>query len=116
MALGQRSRSQLTLKVCAFQNHVQPLTSFQKSVGFENYLAQMIITISQCVVSKNHVARSKVKVTVHTYSLCIGISCSAHNVIQYGGIRNFFGTNDHQDKTVCPVQEPCCFVKDQIHS
>ena len=47
-------------------------------VEFENYLAQMI-------VSKNHVATSKVKFTVRTYSLCIGLnetySCPAHNLL-----------------------------------
>ena len=45
---------------------VSSITSFQKLVGFENYLAEMIIMTRQCVVCKNHVARSKVKVTVHT--------------------------------------------------
>ena len=68
------------------QNRVQPITSFQTLVGFENYLAEMIITTRQCVVYKNHVARSKVKVTVHTHSLYIGISCSAHNFILHGWI------------------------------
>ena len=43
-----------------------------KLVGFEKYLAEIIIT-RRCVACKNHVAKSKVKVTVHTYSLCIGI-------------------------------------------
>ena len=52
----------------AFQNRVQPITSSCK-VEFENFLAQMIITTRQCVMCKNHVARSKVKVTVCTYSL-----------------------------------------------
>ena len=85
MLLGQRSRSQPALKVCAFQIHVRPIT-LSCMVGLENYLAEMIITTRQCVRCKNHVARSKVKVTVHTYSLCIGISCSAHNFIRYGGI------------------------------
>ena len=54
-------------------------------VGFENYLAQMIIKPRQCVLCKNHVAMSKVKFTVHTYSLCIGLnetySCAAHNFV-----------------------------------
>ena len=56
---------------------------------FENYLAEMIITTRRCVVFKNHVARSKVKVTVKTYSLCIGISSSAHNFIWHGGFENY---------------------------
>ena len=43
-------------------------------VGFENYLAQMIIKTRQCVMCKNHVATSKVKFTVGTYSLCIGLN------------------------------------------
>ena len=127
--LGQRPRSQLALKICAFQNHVRPLTS-SCMVGFENYLVQMIImtrciacknhasrsksalkvcafqnrvqsftlscmavlkinltemiiTTRQCVMSQNHVTRSKIEVTVRTYSLCIGVSetcsCQAHN-------------------------------------
>ena len=45
----------------------------------------MIMTTKRCVVCKNHVAMSKVKVTVCTYSLCIGLnetySCPAHNIV-----------------------------------
>ena len=29
-------------------------------------------------------------------------------------ISKLFGTNDHQDKTMCPVQEPCHLVKGQV--
>ena len=35
-------------------------------VGFKNNLAQIIIMTRGCVAKKNHIARSKVKVTVHT--------------------------------------------------
>ena len=76
-----------------------------KLVGFENRLPEMIIMTRRCVGCKNHIPRSKVKVTVHTYSLCIGILCSAqfvhrhHNFIWHGGIGKLYGTNDHQDKT-----------------
>ena len=81
MLQGQRSRSQSALKVCVFQNPVRALTS-SIFVGFENYLAQMVFMTRQCVMCKNHVARSKVKVTVPTYNLCIGFSetcsCRAH--------------------------------------
>ena len=42
-----------------------------------------------CVVCKDHVAWSKVKVTVHTHILCIGISCSAHNFILLVGSENY---------------------------
>ena len=53
--------------------------------GFENYLAQMIIKTRHCALYKNHVATSKVKFTVRTYSLCIGLnetySCPAHNFV-----------------------------------
>ena len=70
----------------------------------------MIITTRQCVVCKYYVAESKIKVTAHTYSLCIGISCSAHNFIQHGKTGTLFGPNDHQEKTICPVQEPSCYV------
>ena len=49
----------------------------------------MIITTRRCVACKNHVARSKVKVTVQTYGLCIGISCSP--IILFGkvGFENY---------------------------
>ena len=54
-------------------------------VGLENYLAQMIIKTRQCDLCKNHVATSKVKFTVRTYSLCLGLnetySCPAHNFV-----------------------------------
>ena len=54
-------------------------------VGFENYLAQMIIKTRQYVLCKNHVAMSKVKFTAGTYSLCIGLNktylCPAHNFV-----------------------------------
>ena len=33
---------------------------------------------------------------------------------RHGGIGKLFGTND-QDKTMWPVQEPCCYVKGQVH-
>ena len=85
MLLGQRSRSQPALKVCAFRIHVRPITSLYM-VGLENYMAEMIIMTRECVAWKKHVAGSKVKVTVHTCSLCIGISCSAHNFIRHGEI------------------------------
>ena len=82
MSLGQRSKPQSALKFCAFQNRARPLTS-PCMLGFEDYLALMIITARQCVMCKNHVARSKV--TVGIYNLCIGFSetclCPAHNVI-----------------------------------
>ena len=53
------------LVVCVLQNHVQPKTS-SCMVGFQNKLAQMIIMTRGCVPNKNHVARSKVNVTVGT--------------------------------------------------
>ena len=56
-----------------------------ESGRFENYLAEMITTTRRCDLCKNHVARSKVKITVHNYSLCIGISCIAYNFILHGG-------------------------------
>ena len=55
MSLGQRSRLQFTLKVCAFQIYVRPITS-SCVVGLEKYLAEMIITTRQCVMCKNHVS------------------------------------------------------------
>ena len=67
-------------------------------VGFENYLAEMIIKTRQCVLCKNGVARPKVKVTVGTLSLCILESCPTHNFIPtIGDIGKLFCRNDHQD-------------------
>ena len=51
--------------VCVFQNRVRAITK-PYIMGFENNLAQMIIMTRRCVANKNHVARSKVKVTVCT--------------------------------------------------
>ena len=52
------------------QQSVKPvpvrLITFLCIVGFENNLAQMIIMTRGCVVNKNHICRSKVKVTVHS--------------------------------------------------
>ena len=72
--------------MCCMQEHVpRSKVKVQKLVGFENYLAQMIIETRQCVLCKNHVATSKIKFTVCTYSLCIGVnetySCPAHNFV-----------------------------------
>ena len=88
MSLGQRSRSQLALKVCAFKIHVRPITS-SCIVGSENYLAEMIILIRCCVACKNHVPRLKIKVKVMADTLSLGIpeSCQVYNVIpKIGGI------------------------------
>ena len=86
MLLGQRSRSQQVPKVCGLQIHVQPITSLSM-VGFENYLAEMIVRTRQYVACKNHVARSKVKATAGTLSLCIPELCPIHNFIpKIGGI------------------------------
>ena len=51
MSLGQRSRSQSELKLCAFQNCVQLITACM--VMFKKYFAEIIITTRQCVVCKN---------------------------------------------------------------
>ena len=76
--------SQSTLTVCALASHAQPII-LSCMVGFENYLAQIIIKPRQCVLCKNHVATSKVSFTVRTYSLCIGLNetylCPAHNFV-----------------------------------
>ena len=54
-------------------------------VRFENYLAQMTIKTRHSILCMNHVATSKVKVTVRTYNLCIGLNetylCPAHNFV-----------------------------------
>ena len=84
MSLGQRSRSQSTLTVCALASYVQAIIS-SCMVVFENCLAQMITKPRQCVLCKNHVATSKGRFTVCSYSLCIGLNetylCPAHNFV-----------------------------------
>ena len=55
----------LSVYVCVFQIRARLITSLCM-VGFKYHLAQMIIMARQCVARKNHVARSKVKVTVGT--------------------------------------------------
>ena len=52
MLLGPRFRSQAALKVYAFKNYVQPITS-SYMMEFKNYLAEMIITTRRCVACKN---------------------------------------------------------------
>ena len=52
MLLGQRSRLQLALKVCAFKNYVQPITS-SYMVGFKSYVAEMITRTRRYVACKN---------------------------------------------------------------
>ena len=51
--------------VCVFQNHVRAITELYM-IGFKTNLEQMIIMTRLCVANKNHIARSKVKVTVCT--------------------------------------------------
>ena len=93
MTLSQMSRSQSALKVLGFSNRVRPITS-SCIVGFEQYLADMIIT-RQSVACKNHVARSKVKVTIGIWSFCVLESCPTHNIIMHGRISKLIGKNDY---------------------
>ena len=53
--------------------HVRTIT-WSCMVGFENKLVQMIIMTKQSVMNKNHVVRSKVYVTVCTYTFYIDFS------------------------------------------
>ena len=85
ISLGQRSKSQSARTVCAFQSRVRPITS-SCMVGFENYLKEMTNKRRRSVVCKDHVARSNVKVTSGTLSMCIPESCPTHNFIRHGGI------------------------------
>ena len=54
-------------------------------VRFENYLAQMTIKTRHCILCMNHVGTSKIKFTVRTFNLCIGLNetylCPAHNFV-----------------------------------
>ena len=51
--------------VCVFQNRVRIIPSLW-IVGFNSNLGQIIIMTRGCVAYKNHVDRSKFKVTVYT--------------------------------------------------
>ena len=62
MLLGQRSLSQLALKLCAYVDFSEtcsylPIT-WSYMLGFINNVAQMIIMTRGCVANKNHVASS----------------------------------------------------------
>ena len=68
------ARSKVKVTVCTETSYssvkpvsvsVQPIT-LSCLVGFENNVAQISIMTKQCVANKNHVARSKVKVTMPT--------------------------------------------------
>ena len=97
----------------------------------------MIIVTRQCVACKNHVRRSKFKVTVHTHSLCIGhvprskfkvtvhthslcigMSCSAHNFTLHGGIWKLFGTNiiKPRQHVLCKNHVATSKVKFTVHT
>ena len=70
MLLGQRSRSQPALKVCAFQIDVQLITS-SCMVGCENYLAEMIIMTRRCVASRTMSLGERSRSQPALLSLCI---------------------------------------------
>ena len=74
-----------TYSLCiGITSNVQPIIS-SGMVGLEDYLAQMIVKTRQYVLCKNHVATSKIKFKVRTYSLCIGLhetySYLTHNFV-----------------------------------
>ena len=52
-------------------------------------MAQIIIMTRRCVANKNHVARSKIKVTAGTLTLFIDLSetcsCPTQNFVMHGG-------------------------------
>ena len=72
----------LSMCVC-FQNLVRLIT-LSCMVGFENNFMTR-----GCLPCKNHIARSKIKVTVCSCTLCIGFSeicfCLAQNFVLHGG-------------------------------
>ena len=85
MWLGQRSRSQWAIKVCAFKNlcptHIFIIHGgIYKLFGRNDHLDKTICCVPE------YVAWSKVKVTVGTESLCIPDSCPTHNFIMHSGI------------------------------
>ena len=103
-----RSRSISTLAVCASASRVQSIIS-SCMVGSENYLAQMTIKTRHYVLCMNHVATSKVKFTVRTYSLYIGLdgtySCAAHNFV-VGPASGMMRYKDPVFPSVCMVPSP----------
>ena len=115
MSLGQRSRSQTALKVCAFQIHVRPITS-SCMMGFENYLAQILIKTRQYIAFKNNATSLKVKVTAGTFRLCILKSCPTQNFIRHGGICKLFGGNDHHDQAMCCTYSLCIGISCSVHN
>ena len=64
----------LCVCVCVFQNRVRPIP-LSCMVIFKNCSAHMIIKTRPYLTCKNHVARSILKATVGTLSLCIPKSC-----------------------------------------
>ena len=42
--------------------------------------------------------------------------CLTHNFLLLGGISKLFGTNNHHDKTICCVPEPCWTLEGQDHT
>ena len=57
-------------------------------VRYEIYLAQIIIMTRKCVVCKNHVASSMVKLTLQHlnfgHQFCGAYSCPAHSFVLHG--------------------------------
>ena len=108
ISLGQRSRSQSTLTVCALTSPVQPLI-LSCMVGFKNDLVQMIINPRQCVLFKNHGAMSMVRFTICTYS-GIGVNetylCPAHNFV-VGPASGMVRYKDLVFPCVCTIPSRC---------
>ena len=99
MSLGQRSSSQSALKLCAFQNCVQPITSCM--VLFKFFLAEMIITTQRCVVCKNMLLgqRSRSQPALKFFAFQIHVQPITSSRMM--GFANYLAKNDHHDKTIC---------------
>ena len=93
--------------------HVQPII-LSCMVGFEHYLAQIIIMTM-------YVVRSKVKVTVCTSALCLGFGetclCPAHDFVMRGMVSKFFGISNYDiTRQSIECEKSCHWLKGQGHS
>ena len=117
MLPGHRSKSRLTLYVCAFQNQVRPITSFEKWWDLKiiwQKLSPRQDDMSH-VIATSLGQRSVSKSTLTVF--CIVIFCSAHNVITAGmvGFENYLAHMIIKTRRCVPVQEPCPYVNVQAH-
>ena len=116
--LGHRSRSRLTFYVCAFQNQVRPITSFESwwdlKIIWQKLSPRQDDMSHGIATSLGQRSMSQTTLTV----FCIVILCTAYNFITSGmvGFENNLAQMIIKTRQCVPVQEPCPYVNVQIHS